>query len=314
MHKDESTSMRFFFYNHQNKGLPLVRAMQAAGWTWTAQSATAAAVFSDSDVPSRIKSLKGFLERGAKIFLYPHAARPNLFNDFEGYPWYPNVTANFVLAEGHIEILKRIGVQHTFEAVGWYMCPMKPFQPREQARKILFAPIHPNANGTLSSADRKVNADTFRKLLALVGSGQIDLTVRYLRDLDKQGMWMVDGVNYIKGEADGSYVEIDQADLVVSHQTFAHIAIARGVPTVMMGEDFPPRIGCEEYGTFKYVKNFDKYKDLLMYPLDILAEDDTLALFERAIRSDEEIADWRRRLIGEPFGALNFIKKVMRYM
>lgn len=306
--------MNFYFYLHQNKGRPLLEAMKAAGWTPTGQAANAAAVFSDSDVPSRMKSLNGFLRRGAKIFLYPHAARPNLFNDFEGYPWCPKVTAHFVSAEGHIEILKRVGIGHKFEVTGWYLCPMKPFEPRTQARKILFAPIHPNSNGTLSKSDRKVNADTMRKLQPLVESGEIDLTIRFLRGLDKNGLWEVPGVTYIEGQPDQTYSQIDDADLVVSHQTFAYIAIARGVPTVMMGEDVPPRIGCEEYGTFKYVMNFDKYKDLLMYPLDILAEDDTLGLFERAIRSDTEIADWRRRLIGEPFDPLNFVRTVKRYL
>ena len=306
--------MKFYFYNHQNKGLPLARAMESAGWIWTAQAGFADCVFSDSDAKARAKSLTSFHQRGKKIFLYPHAARPNLFNDFEGYPPFPHVSAHFVSAIGHIEILKRVGVRNSFEVIGWYLCPIQPFQPREHARKILFAPIHPNSNGTLSKSDRKVNADAFRKLLPLVESGEIELTVRYLRKLENGGLWMAEGVTYIEGQADQSYEQIDQADLVVSHQTFAYIAIARGVPTVMMGEAIPPRIGCEEYGTFQYVQNWDKYKDLLMYPLDVLAEDDTLALFQRAIHSDEEIIDWRCRLIGEPFDPVRFIQTVKKYL
>jgi hypothetical protein len=306
--------MIFYFYNHQNKGLPLVRAMEAAGWRWTSQSSHAQAIFSDSDVPSRSKSLTSFHQRGKKIFLYPHAARPNLFNDFEGYPPFPHTTAHFIPAIGHAEILRLIGLRHTFEVTGWYLCPIRPFQPREQVRKILFAPIHPNSNGTLSTADKKINADTMRKLMPLVESGEIELTIRFLRGLEKNGLWPVDGVNYIEGQPDQSFEQIDAADVVVSHQTFAHIAVARGVPTVMMGEDVPPRIGCEEYGTFQYVRNFDRYKHLLMYPLDILAEENTPALLERAVRSDAEIADWRARLIGQPFDPCDFVPLVKKYL
>jgi hypothetical protein len=306
--------MKFYFFNHQNKGLALVRALESKGWIWTALSGNAHLIFSDSDVPSRSKSLTGFRQRGKKIFLYPHAARPNLFNDFPGFPPFSHVAAHLVCTPGHIEILKRFGHPHHFEAIGWYLCPIKPFQPREHSRKVLFAPIHPNSNGSLSKIDQKINAETYRRLLALVESGEIDLTVRFLRGLEKNGLWLVEGVTYIEGQPDQSYEQIDSADLVVSHQTFAHIAVARGVPTIMMSESTPPRLGSEAMHDFKYVQHWDQYKDLMMYPLDILAEDDTAALFARAVQSDCEIADWRQRLIGEPFDPAKFIGTVERYL
>lgn len=308
--------MKFYFFNHQNKGLPLVRAMEAAGWVWTAQAGQAEVVFSDSDVPSRAKSLASFHQRGKKIFLYPHAARPNLFNDLSGYPPFPHVSAHFVTAAGHIDVLKRIGVRHTFEVTGWYLCPMRPFQLKERAYKVLYAPIHPNGNGKLSTIDKKLNADVYNLLLPLARAGEIQLTVRYLRGLVKNGLWEMPGVTYVEGVPDQSYAEIDQADLVIGHQTFAWIAIARGVPTIMMGEEVPPRIGCEETRDFQFTRSWEKYKDLLMYPLDILspASQDVRELFARAIRSDEEIADWRTRMIGEPFDPGRFVDVVKWYL
>lgn len=306
--------MKFYFYNHQNKGMPLIKALQDAGYEWTAQAGYADFVFSDSDVPCRNRSLTSFHQRGKRVFLYSHAARPNLFNDFEGYPPSRFIDADFVQAAGHISILRAIGLDHPFEVTGWYLCPIRPFQPRERAYRVLFAPIHPNNNGTLSKVDRDLNVAVFRKLIPLADKGLIKLTVRYLRGLERNNLWIQEGVDYIEGQPDQSYAQIDEADLVVSHQTFAHIAVARGVPTVMMGEDTPPRIGCEEHRDFKYVRSWEKYKDLLMYPLDILAEDDTLALFERAIRSDEDIAGWRARLIGGPFEPDRFIRTVEKYL
>jgi len=306
--------VKFYFYNHQNKSLAMINALQAAGWEWTAQAGHADMVFSDSDVPSRVRSLESFRRRGKKIFIVPHAARPNLFNDFEGYPSYLHVAAEFVAAAGHIEIQKRAGVRHNFEVIGWYLCPIQSFQPRPQAKKILFAPIHPNGNLSLPQVDRQINIDTFKRLLPLVEAGEIELTVRFLRGLERNGLWLVDGVTYIEAQPDQAYIQIDQADRVVSHQTFAHIAVARGVPTVMMGESVPPRIGCDERNNFQYILHFDRYKDLLMFPLDILAEDDTLALFQRAIRDDCEIADWRTRMIGEPFDPGGFVRTVEKYL
>lgn len=304
----------FYFYNHQNKGLPLVRALESAGWTWTGQSASAEFILSDIDHPSRRKSLDAFHRQGKRIFVYPHSARPTLFHDFYGYPVYPHVAAGFQSAPGHVEILRRTGVEYPIEVVGWYLSPMRAFQPREKVRKVLFAPIHPTGSGHLSAIDRKINADAFKRLLNLVYSGDIDLTVRFICRLEQNGLWVNDFVKYVQGELDQSYKEIDEADLVVSHQTCAYIAIARGVPTVMMGEDVPPRAGCEELGDFHYSRSWDKYKDLLMYPLDILAEDDTRALLIRAAWSDYEIALWRARMIGQPFEPQRFVETLERYL
>jgi hypothetical protein len=149
----ENRSMKaFYLYSHQNKAKVLVNALRESHYI-------------------------------------PHAARPNVFNDFDGYPIYSHITAGFVASCGHVEVIRRIGINYPLEVIGWYLCPMKPFQPRENYRKVLFAPIHPNNNGTLSSIDRKVNIDTFKILLALVEAGEIELTVRYLRKMDTGGIW-----------------------------------------------------------------------------------------------------------------------------
>jgi hypothetical protein len=311
----ENRSMKaFYLYSHQNKAKVLVNALRESHYIPTARVSIAQFALTDTDHKSRWPSLKNFQRVGKKIFLYPHAARPNVFNDFDGYPIYPHITAGFVAACGHVEVIRRICINYPLEVIGWYLCPMKPFQPRENYRKVLFAPIHPNNNGTLSSIDRKVNIDTFKILLALVEAGEIELTVRYLRKMDTGGIWEVPNVKYIQGQPDQSYKEIDEADLVVSHQTAAWIAIARGVPTVMMGENIPPRVGCEELGDFHIAKSFEKYRELLMYPYDILTEKEPLSLFRRAIASDTEIADWKRRMVGEPFEPKVFIRTVEKYL
>ena len=95
-------------------------------------------------------------------------------------------------------------------------------------------------------------------------------------------------------------MQIDAAEVVVSHQTFAHLAVARGAPTVMMGESIIPRY-TQSNGQYVTAKSWDKYRDLLKFPLDILNTPDPYALLQESIQSDALIADWKRRMIGDAF-------------
>ncbi len=295
----------FFCFNHQGKADAYINALTMRGWTQVKDPGRAYFILSDADVHARFKTLQSYHRRKVKIFLYPHAARPNIFWDFPGISFAPFVCAHFVATDGHAEIMRAYGVPYNLQVIGWHLCPPLPFRPRDQVRRILYAPIHPNSNGFLCRLDRELNMLTFKKLLSLVNDG-VTLTVRYIRELQQNGLWKAGGVNYIQGQLDLSYQEIDQADLVIGHQTFAYMAVARGVPTLMMGEWHAPRWGGTEE-KLATVRSWEKYKDLLMYPLDILAEEDTPALLERAIRSDCDIADWRDRLIGRPFEPHRFV-------
>jgi hypothetical protein len=154
------------------------------------------------------------------------------------------------------------------------------------------------------------------KLFRLVLAGHIKkLTVRYLAPFDGNGISKYDHpyIEYLEGSAGPDTRQIDQSDLVVGHQTFAMLAVARGVPTVMMGEDICPHV---EYrnGGFIEAPHWDEYKYLLMYPLDILAVDHPLDLIQRAMATDYDILDWRDRMIGKPFDPGLFVSIVESYL
>lgn len=306
----------FFCFNHQGKADVLIRAVTARGWEQTRRPAEARFILSDVDTPPHHKRLELYHNQGAKIFLYPHTARPNLFHDFgfDGFAPSPCVTANFVTAQGHVEILETIHRVHRYEVIGWYLCPPQPFQPRAKYRQVLFAPIHPGPFDLLPEVSKRINRETYKRLVPLAQSGQIQLTVRHIRSLEANALWMEPQITYVQVEPMVSYAEIDAADLVISHQTFAYLAVARGVPTLMMGECFPPRERSTREGKYRYARSWDRYQQLLRYPLDILAEYDVLGLFRRAIVSDEQIADWRQRLIGEPFDGDRFVDIVESYL
>lgn len=305
---------KFFAINHQGKADVLIKALIEHGWQQTRRPVEAVFSLSDVDIHPNAIRLEEFDKMGIKNFLYPHAARPNLFHDFPGFSPSPFVTASFVAAQGHVDILNQIHTKHKLEVIGWFLCPLREFHPRKTCRKVIFAPIHPNSDGSLSDLDKKINRDTFYKLIPLVRAGEIELTVRFIRGLESSGLWHEKQVTYVQVEPRISVAEIDCTDLIISHQTFAALGVARGTPTIMMGEDRPPRVGSPTKGDFRLAKSWEKYSSMLMYPLDILAEDDILGLMKRAISTDESIKDWRERLIGEPFDPRYFVRTLESYL
>jgi hypothetical protein len=308
----------FLAMDHQHKGEKYVHALVTHGWKETANFTKAAFILLDADVLGRRPIAAKAHKQGKKIFLYPHAARPTLIWDgpFEPYQY---ISANFVIAKGHAEVMRRYGYPHPMEVTGWTYCNQQPFQATAGRRLpgrqtgVLFGPNHPNVNGWLSDVDMDINRRAYAVLLALVRAGQINLTVQHLQELDHNGLWLEPDVHYIRSRPNQSVDSIDAADVVVSTQTLAYLAIARGVPTIMMGESTPPRAGNSEE-TFRFVSSWDKYRDLMMFPLDILETDDPAGLIQLASQSDEAIQAWREMFIGEMMNPAKFVQTVDRYM
>jgi len=286
-----------------------IDALLSAGYTQTRSHQRARFFLIDTDTGGRVAQLSRYF-RAQKVFVYNHSARPSIFYDI--FPEWEKTTAQFVPAEGHIEFLQRMGCTKPIHVSGWHLCAVKEFKPRDSFRHVLYAPIHPNRNGFLSDIHKKINLEVFQSLYALVRSGEIDLTVRTVMSLDLNGLRRAQKVTYILGDPDGSYNDIDTADVVVSHGTFAYLSVARGVPTVMMAEAEPPIYG-NRADACQTPPHWNEYKGLIIFPLDILNEEPA-TLLERAIQSDVEIADWRRRMIGEPFDGAGFVREVERYM
>ena len=303
---------RFAVYDHQGKARAYIDALERRGWRSTHAFERALFCLSDLDMLGRAQVLRDVMARGGRVFLYPHAARPAV--QWDGmYPVLPGVSANFVIGEGGAEVMRRYGYPVPVHVVGWPYGELRQFRASSYPTTILFGPIHANGNGWLSELDKKINQAVFSRLLALVEKGCIHLKVRYLRGLQLCGLQPDTRVEYIRGRADQSYKDIDQADVVVAHQTLAYIAVARGAPTVMMAEDEPPRSGNSE-SNFVRVASWQKYRELMMFPLDILASDDPMALLQRAARSDVDVAEWRRLFIGEPFNQARFVSTLEGYL
>ena len=308
-HKVGTKPLAFACFEHQGKASALVSALE----TKYERRGTRDGVYfvlSDSDVSARASQMAQMSGRGCKrFFIYPHAARPSMIN--AQYPTWAGTTAQFVVNEYHAEVLREYGYEKPLISIGWHLSPVEQFKPRDtswRAVNALFAPIHPRN----AEIDRTMNAATFERLVKHVRTGEINLTVRHIGEIQESGLAYVNGVRYVRGEMNQATDDMDAADVVIAHQTFAWLAVARGIPCVMFAEDMPThfRINNQYHDT----PHWNKVHHLFRYPLDILCEDDTMILLRRAAMFDDKISDWRRRMIGNPFDATKFVEKVEEYL
>lgn len=301
--------MKFFLQDHQGKGRPYAEALISAGWSRADgidDQDVCVGLFDHDIGDASGKTTRpgaAFLhERGVPVMLYPHGARPML--QWDGmYPIWPHTRLNLLIAEGHREVMEVYGYPLPMAVSGWALCKLSAFsvQPSasEESRliRVLFGPIHPTRNGFLHPADRAANTMTYYKLLTTPG---IKLTVRHVMSLERNGLWGEPGVNYVLGNPNGSTEEIDQADVVVGHQTFAYLAVARGKAVIMFGNDVRSHSG-NSMSNMKWAAHYEAYRELMRYPLEMETARDgkeTRKLIDCALASDVGQA-WRERFIGE---------------
>ena len=294
--------------NHQHKGDAFELALARRGWHVSRYTYSQYVRFGLFDADWRAGDIDAL--NGKPYFLYPHAARPMVQYDGSVTP-RTDCRAMFVSAPAGVYLMEKIGYPCEVVEVGWSLTPVKPFWPRATVERITFAPIHPNQNGYLNEIDKDLNRRAYARLLAYVKANEdVTVLVRFCRNIDDNGLGeeyrrQDPGFVWKQASPDGSTDDITQADLVVSHQTFAYMAVALGIPTVMMGEDVAPRSGNREDG-FSFSAHFEDYRDYLMFPLDIL-QGDTDEIIQTAITGSEAVADWRSRFIGQPFDGDRFV-------
>ena len=287
--------------HHQRKENAFKQALLSRGWHESNYAYSRNIRFGLFDADWRSGDIARL--NGVPYCLYPHAASPMVQYDGCLTP-RKDCRTMFVSAPAGVYLMGKIGYPCEVVEVGWSLTPIKEFTPKETVEKITFAPIHPNHNGYLNDVDKKLNLETYYRLVDYATKHEAMVTVRFCRDVNDNGLGKVmaerhPNVIWKQAQTDGSTDDITRADLVVAHQTFAYMAVALGVPTVMMGEDIPPRSGNREDG-FCYVDHWNDYKDYMIYPLDILDEDPEETI-NMAISSEETIAEWKANFIGKPF-------------
>lgn len=280
--------MRILMIDHQGKGLPFAEALKSAGHEIVADNPDVLLIDHDSP-PYYRRIINAYPD--AKVVLYPHGAMS--FVAWDGI-WEVNERTAGVLVMGDAmrTAMEMYGYPMDVRAVGWPWSELQDFRRCEKVRNVLFAPIHPLNNGFLWEPARLANRNAFMALLGL----NIALTVRYLGELYMNGIWEDPGVTYVQGEDAVSTAAEQDADVVVSHDTFAFMSIARGIPTVMLGQNLTPFDGYSD-DDVRTARTWCKYANLLDYPYS--AHCGNLgAQIERAARDEGALVQWRGRVMG----------------
>ena len=229
--------LKFGVIDHNGKGTAYAHALMAAGHELVT-SGPADLFLIDADPPRLLhrQVIDQWKANGATVLLYPHGGGgANAVIQYDGL-WepYEGVDASLVTGVGQAEVLRRIDYPSPVHVVGWTYCEQRPFRPCADIRHVVFAPTHPNADGSM-------RADVARGQRPRVRSAARSdwrLTVRHIGTLEENGA-VGGGRRRVRQRPPPSeFVEIDAADAVVAGDgTFPTLAIARGVPTV----DLPPR-------------------------------------------------------------------------
>jgi hypothetical protein len=301
-------------YKHQKKADALDIALQQNGWRKTTNLFECSAALFDTDL-GRLDLLEKLHNYGLKLLIYPHQARPNVLYACGNFKPFVHTDAHFVSGPGHEDVMRILGYEKPIYDIGWNYCEKKQFQPSPNVKNVLLGLLHPNhaidgKGAWLHEVDKRTNRTALERLMKASREMDFRLSVRYLGDIQENGIEReFEGVTWIRGKVDNSFEQIDNADLVVGTQTFAYIAVARGKPTLFMDEHIPPKVGNSQE-TIRFMRGYQRVRDLMAFPLDLNTTGNVNALIERASQTDKDIADWRNRMIGEQFDPKKFTEIV----
>jgi len=285
--------MRYYIARHQNKADFLVKALNSCGHTFVHRNAEVALFDHDlnrTDVNAVRSDMRIRFEEGSTIVLYPHGATGSWWLD--GSNLNPMVFASLVIGEGHRRFMEIVQPGHRVEAIGWYYCPIKPFESPAKINRILFAPIHPTMGGTLRPEAIEGNRVVYDTLLKHIGRRQ--LVVRHIGKIENSGLWQHNKPIFKAGKTNGNYSDIDTADLVIAEGTYMYMAVARGKPTIGINQHLPirPNVSPDSYKP----KHWDEYKKFMPYPINF--EGGSFEDLIEYARVNEQ-SEWKQLFIGK---------------
>lgn len=278
-----ASPMQYWIHHHQHKGKPIEDALIDQGWVYS--QAPDVALF---DIARNKPIERRFRRGGATLVTYPHTAIAGWW--YDGILEPPNgFSAILAIGEGQKEVQKIITPNIRIETIGWSYCPILPFQKPKAVNRILFAPIHPNGNRLRQEA-KDTNARVYKRLLSLPDA---EIVVRVLGNLDDNGLWQSSRAIIKGGNPDGSYEDIDAADLVVAEGMYLSLAVARGKPSIGMNQHVTQKVN--QNG--RVPKRWDEYNSLQAYPIDF-DDADLPELIDKAL-DESRVSEWKQRFIGQ---------------
>ena len=302
-----SRRLKIAVKDHRGNSVPLGSALRAAGHEFVTDG-YADVLLIDLDPPYLLHKdlLDRYSDFGSEIILYPHGGGGPM-TSYDGlFEPDPRVFANFVTGVGHAEYLRRIDYPSPVHTIGWTYSALEPFRACDDVQHVVFAPTHPNGDGSLTAYQRDLNSEVYAQLV----ESPFRVTVRHLGTPEQNGLWKADGVTFVDARRSPQFAEIAVADVVVAGEgTFPTLSIATGVPTVMYSQ-LTAALGLPGE-VLQPLKRPHLYADYARYPLDA-ADGPLVEIIREAARSEAPIADWKRRFIGRQFDARAFVALLER--
>lgn len=297
--------MKIQVSDYQHKADRLRKAIAHAGHQVVSEWPDALLIDHDAQVAHYRRVIERAYSEEAKILLYSHGAP--VIVAWDGI-WKPSqyVTAYLAQSPGQKAVMQAYKYPHPICVIGWHFCEQRKFSPALKLNRVLFAPWHPHSNGWLNPEIMTLNTRVYSKLIA---TGH-KITVRCVRSLEENGLYPADMVENQQSNMtiEDAVKAIDAAQLVVSNPgTFASLAVARGKPVVMYGQDIQPHDGYSADG-LRYVKSWDAYRDLMRYPYDITDSKPNATANIIHAAANQEAVQWRAQFIGEPFNPAEFVE------
>jgi hypothetical protein len=285
--------VKFAVVDHQWKSIMLVRTLRAAGYE-AAPPHDADVLLVDIDDPDAPGRSEATAACPGLVVLYPHGALPTYHG---AYAPDERIDLQLVHGPATADAIADAGLDRDIAVVGWSYSPSVPFRKPAAVDRVLFGPHHPYGSGVLEEVHRKENR---RVMGAILGMDAEEVTVHVYGTPEMNGLEHVEGVRYAQSTLNIDWAEIDDADVVIANGTFACLALARGKPVVMFGQNIP---SCDEHNRLPVgpTVEVDRYPvDFSDGPLDAVIEDacDGLGLW------------WHDAYVGGPFDAGAFLGSI----
>ena len=280
--------------HHQHKGKPIDKALREAGWKYQLRDVDIALfdhAINRNEPEAGRNIIRKFHKEGATIVIYPHAPTGAWWMDDDLFPKEGAVQNELVIAEGQERVSKIINPDMHVHKIGWSYCPIREFKKPTELKRILFAPIHAPVKGHFREEAAEANIRVYKRLLQMTDKYQI--VIRHINAIERSALWYSPKPIFKLGRPDGSYDDIDMADLVIAEGTFMYLAVARGKPTIGINQHVPIRPNNNNRDFVP--KRWNEYGEYMAYPIDF-DDGDIISLIDKAM---VEQTSWKNLFIGE---------------
>lgn len=293
--------MRVTFKDCDGKGKRLAAALEGAGHDLVDTGGDVLLI--DADVP--LPPYSQLCDEHERVVLYPHGAGRDEVGGDGQWPSHPNTIARLVIGQGQADMLAACGYRVPVQVIGWPFCDLRRFRPR-RLRRVLFAPSHPMSDGWMVPGTREAN----RRVFDMLSSLPVAIQVRCAGPYGPEHIGLSGHAEEVEFGIDDAVSATSTADVVLAAVgTFPNLAVARGTPTVMFAQTAPHdhQNGSDDP---HLAKNWDRYAEDVRFPLDadrVADAEELMGLLLRACATDEDIAVWRSRFVGEAMDPVRFV-------